>query len=409
MSKSGRLAALFLLTILLSVNVYAQAPIVSGKITSTSGGNISRVSISVKGTTMGTSTDDNGNFSISIPTTVSFPITLIVSGVNIANQEIIVKSATASLVIDVQATTTVADEIVVSATRTQTKALESPVSIERVNLNALRNAPSAGYYDIISNLKGVDFVTSSLTFKTITTRGFSGSGNTRFTQIVDGMDNQAPGLNFSVGSIVGLSELDVESMEMLPGASSALYGPGGMNGTLLINGKNPFKYQGLSVQVKEGVMHTDGKYRPASPYHNWSIRWAEKLSDKWAFKITTELIHAKDWLADDQRNFIRPTATNGLLTGVFAPGTRETDPNYNGSNTYGDETSAPDIRPILSAIGTAAPFLQPYVNQILAEGPIPVSRTGFREADVVDPNTINYKIGGSLNYKISSKTEVIFA
>lgn len=409
MSKTVRMAALFLLTFLISITVNAQNSVVSGKITSTSGGNTGRVSISIKGSTSGTTSDDNGNFSLSVPSNVNFPITLVVSGINIATQEISVKSATSSLVIDVMATTTVADEIVVSATRTQTKALESPVSIERVNLNAIRNAPSANYYDIVSNLKGVDFVTSSLTFKTVTTRGFSGSGNTRFTQIVDGMDNQAPGLNFSVGSIVGLSELDVESMEMLPGASSALYGPGGMNGTLLINSKSPFKYQGLSVQIKEGIMHTDGKYRPASPFHNWSLRWAQKISDKFAFKITTDLIHAKDWLADDQRNYIRPTASNGLSIGQFGLGTRETDPNYNGANTYGDETSAPDIRPILAAVGAAAPFLQPYVNQILAEGPIPVSRTGFREADVVDPNTINYKIGGSLNYKVSSKTEIIFA
>ena len=47
-------------------------------------------------------------------------------------------------------------------------------------------------------------VTSSLTFTTPTTRGFSGSGNLRFNQMVDGMDNQAPGLNFSVGSVIGL-------------------------------------------------------------------------------------------------------------------------------------------------------------------------------------------------------------
>ena len=54
---------------------------------------------------------------------------------------------------------------------------------------------------------------------------------------VDGMDNQAPGLNFSVGAIIGLSELDVDNLELLSGASSALYGPGGMNGTLLMTSK----------------------------------------------------------------------------------------------------------------------------------------------------------------------------
>ena len=69
-----------------------------------------------------------------------------------------------------------------------------------------------------------------------------GSGNTRFNQLIDGMDNQAPGLNFSVGGVLGPPQLDVDNMELLPGASSALFGPGGMNGTLLITSKNPFKY-----------------------------------------------------------------------------------------------------------------------------------------------------------------------
>ena len=128
---------------------------------------------------------------------------------------------------------------------------------------------------MVTSLKGVDVTTSSLTFKTPTTRGFNGSGNTRFNQLVDGMDNQAPGLNFSVASIIGLSELDVDNIELLSGASSALYGAGGMNGTLLINSKNPFKYQGLSVLVKEGIMHVGANsQRAASPYHNWTMRWA---------------------------------------------------------------------------------------------------------------------------------------
>ena len=87
----------------------------------------------------------------------------------------------------------------------------------------------------------MDMHTASLTFKTVTTRGFVSSGNTRMNQLIDGMDNQAPGLNFSVGNIVGLTELDVDNVELLAGASSALYGSGGMNGTLLINSKNPFK------------------------------------------------------------------------------------------------------------------------------------------------------------------------
>jgi len=405
MKKLGRLAASLLLT-LVSTIVFAQNPVISGKVKATTGDNINRISVSIKGTKIGTTTDDNGNYSLSVPSSVKFPVTLVFTGVGIVSSELVVSSASDNNNINVNLSTTMADEIVVSATRTQTKALESPVTIERVGLNTIRTAPSANYYDIVGNMKGVDLVTSSLTFKTVTTRGFNGSGNLRFNQIVDGMDNQAPGLNFSVGSVIGLTELDVESMELLPGASSALYGPGGMNGTLLINSKNPFKYQGFSFQVKEGIMHTDGKYRQPSLYNNWSMRWGQKVSEKFAFKLTAEFVHAKDWLADDQRNYIRPTAANGLTVGKIADGTRSTDPNFNGANAYGDETTA-DIRPFLLGIGQQAPFLQPFINGLVSNGAINVSRTGYREGDVIDPNTVNFKLGGSLNYKITPGIELI--
>ncbi len=410
MKRVGSVLASLIL-VLVSTVVLAQTSSISGKIRNTSGVSLGRLSVQIKGTTVGTTTDDSGNFTLALPSSTKYPFTLVVSGVGAVTQEIVVKSASDVIDIEVLSASNLSDEIVVSATRTQTRALESPVTIERVGLNTIRNAPAASYYDIIGNVKGVDLVTSSLTFKTVTTRGFAGSGNTRFNQLVDGMDNQAPGLNFSVGSVVGLTELDVESMELLPGASSALYGPGGMNGTLLINSKNPFKYEGLSMQVKTGMMHTDNRYRTTSPYYNLGLRYAHKVNERLAFKIAGEFIQAQDWVADDQRNYIRPTAANGLTIGEYGPGTRESDPNYNGANSYGDETSiGSDINTfILSQIAAAVPPISGFIGGLIAEGVPAVSRTGYREANVVDPNTINFKVTGSLNYKITKNVEMVLA
>src|SRR5258708_14232389 len=108
------------------------------------------------------------------------------------------------------------------------------------------------------------------------------------------MDNQAPGLNFSVGNVIALTELDVDNMELLEGASAALYGPGGMNGTLVISSKDPFKYQGISAQVREGVMNVNSPVRSASPYTDISLRWGQKIGDRFAFKISGQYIEAKD-------------------------------------------------------------------------------------------------------------------
>jgi outer membrane receptor protein involved in Fe transport len=399
MKKLAGHAALLLL--MLPTMVFAQNVILTGNIkNSTTSEKVSAVSVALKGTTYGTFTDDNGSFKLSIPTSVKFPATLVISSVGYDPKEVTVNGPGDVAQVLLAPSISMSEEVVVAATRLPTRVLESPVSIERIGPTALRNAPAANYYDMVTNLKGVDMIASSLTFKTPTTRGFGGSGNARFNQIVDGMDNQAPGLNFSVGSIIGLSELDVESMELLPGASSALYGPGGMNGTLIVNSKSPFKYQGFSFQMKNGIMHTDSKYRPAAPYYNWGVRYAKKVSDHFAFKINAEIIQAKDWVAADKRNYKRLGPD-----GQIVPGTRSTDPNYDGVNTYGDETTA-DLNQFLTGIGGQAPFLAPYISTLTTKAN-PVSRTGYDETQVVDPNATNFKLGGSLNYRFNGGVEAI--
>ena len=402
MKRLARFAALFFLMLPAIVN--AQNVTITGNVKSATGSEtLSSVSVTLKGGTSGTFTDNKGNFTLSVPASTKFPVTLLFSSIGYGISEVSVAAAGVMPTVSLIPSSTLGEEVVVSATRTPTKILESPVSIERINSTAIRNAPAADYFDMASNLKGVDVVASSLTFKTVTTRGFAGSGNTRFTQIVDGMDNQAPGLNFAVGSFVGLSELDVESMELLQGASSALYGPGGMNGTLLINSKDPFKHQGLSFQIKNGMMHTDGKYRDPSGYYNWDIRYAKKVSERFAYKITAGLIQAKDWLAADNRNVTR----SGPFLGSVVPGTRATDPNYDGMNYYGDETTI-DLNLVLNGIAGQAPFLAPYIST-LTGSPNPVSRTGYSEREVTNPNTTNFKVGASFNYKITNSVEAILS
>ena len=44
--------------------------------------------------------------------------------------------------------------------------------------------------------------------------------------------------------------------------------------------KNPFKYQGLSIIEKFGVMHVGDKQQDLSPYRNVSMRLAKKINEK---------------------------------------------------------------------------------------------------------------------------------
>lgn len=403
MRKSYRFLAATLAAAFFTIAAAAQNVTISGNVkNNATKESVGAVSVVVKGTSLGTFTDDKGNFKIT--TSAKLPLVLVISSIGFDNLEVTVNNATEDVQAFLAPSSQLGQEVVISATRVPQRIMESPVSVERINAAAIRNAPAASFYDVVLGLKGVDVTTSSLTFKTPTTRGFNSSGNARFNQLVDGMDNLAPGLNFSVGAIIGLSELDVDNIELLSGASSALYGPGGMNGTLLMTSKNPFKYQGLSFLVKTGIMNVNSEQRSPSPYQNWNLRWANKVSEKFAFKINAELINAKDWLGVDNRNYSRVGTT-----GTVIPGDRKTDPNYDGVNVYGDETTV-DIRAFFASIAGSLPGAANFIaaNNLLSK-PQNVSRTGYTEKELINPNTINFKLAGSLHYKLSPNTEAILA
>ena len=377
---------------------------ITGKITDNIDGNPLRgVSIQIKKTNFTTTTDTTGSFRLTV---TEIPSTLVCSHAGYENKETIINN-TNEISITLVPDNVLLNAVVLASKGIPTKRIDAAFSVEFIGQKQIRQLPTTSVYDATAFVKGIDLTTSSLTFKTPSTRGFNGSGSTRINQIVNGMDNQAPGLNFFVGNFNGPADLDIESIELLPGASSALYGPGGMNGTIIINSKNPFKYEGLSLDLKQGIMHVDKSQRPnASAYNNFSLRWAKAFNDKFAFKVGAQFIRAQDWLANDSTNYNR-SGTSGKLI----PGNRKTDPNYDGVNVYGDETSV-DVRQFIGAIAQSYPSGSPQQNAILQlyssmQNPTPVSRTGYAEKDLIDPETKNIKLSGALHYRLTKNIEAM--
>ena len=273
------------------------------------------------------------------------------------------------------------DEVVISASRTPERIFESPVTVERFGLKEIKNTASADFYGGLENLKGVDINTNSLTFKSVNTRGFATFANNRFMQLVDGMDNSTPALNFPIGNLVGMTETDVLSVELLPGASSALYGANAFNGILFMRSKNPFDHAGISASVKRGITSQEAAGNNA--YTDVSFRAAYKFNDKFAAKINFGFLKGTDWAANNETD----RNSNG--------GTRESNINYNGVNIYGDlvSTNIKGVAVTLEGLGilpSGANALVPSVN---------VSRTGYAEEDLTNYNAESIKSDWGLYYR----------
>ncbi|HPN71713.1 MAG TPA: carboxypeptidase-like regulatory domain-containing protein, partial [Saprospiraceae bacterium] len=356
------------------VNVAFSQNRVSGNIKDgESGETLIGVNIIIKNTIKGTISDLDGNYEMNVGE--ALPYTLIFSMVGFETKEVEVNEANAVIDLALETKSILANEVVISASRVEERIMQSPVSIEKLDLVSIKNSTSADFYDEVLKLKGVTNNMASLTFNTINTRGFGGGGNTRFVQLQDGMDNAAPLLNFPTGNVVGISELDIRSVELVPGAASALYGPNAFNGILIMQSKDPFQYQGLSATFKTGLIEGSNY---TNPLNSGAIRYAKAFNDKIAFKINFSGLWASDWRAQnytDDRNFIAASVLNPNLEPT-RPGTAL----FDGLNTYGDESFIP-----------------------VAGG---LRRTGWKEQDLLESNDAkSFKYDGAIHYRITDKVE----
>ncbi len=368
-----------------STLVWAQSNQISGTVKSADGEPLVGVNILVTGTVVGTVSDIDGNFSFTVRE--SFPLTIRVSMVGYASQNVEVTADNATnLTITLAEQSIMGQEVVISASRVEESILESPVTVEKMGILAIKNTPAANFYDGIEDLKGVQMNTSSMMFKSVNTRGFATMANVRFVQLIDGMDNAAPGLNFPMGNIVGIGELDVEGVELVPGAASALYGPNAFNGILLMTSKSPFEYQGLTVMAKGGM--TNQQAAGTNPFYDLNIRYAKAFNNKFAFKVNFSYLQAEDWWATDYSQHAEED-----------PGQYNT--NYNGVNIYGDAIATTlDFDAIAASVGIVAP---PGTF-----GREKIARTGYKEVDLIDYNTKSMKASVSLNYRLTDKMELSY-
>jgi outer membrane receptor protein involved in Fe transport len=331
---------------------------------------------------VGTNTDFDGNFVLKVADTP--PFTLEISMLGFKTESVEITKNNQKVAVNLTENETSLDEIVVSASRTPERIMESPVTVERMDSRAIKNTSAPSFYDGLENLKGVDVNTNSLTFKSVNTRGFATFANTRFMQLVDGMDNSSPALNFALGNLLGMSELDVKTVELLPGASSALYGANAFNGIMFMTSKSAFDDQGISISLKGGI--TSQEAGGDNGYKDFNIRMAHAFSDKFAAKATLSYLDGTEWYATDYRN---------TANGEYTSGDRNSDRNYDGLNIYGDEVST-NIRGVaqtlegLGLIPGGASALIPSEN---------ISRTGYDERDLMTYEAKSVKFGTSLNYR----------
>lgn len=321
--------------------------------------------IIIKGTSVGTVTDFDGAFELKVP---ALPTTLTISYLGYLTKDVEVNSASGNLNIKLESEAITLMETQIKGQRVSDKQKASPLTVESLDVLGIKQAASDNFYDGLGTLKGVDLTAASLGFKVINTRGFNSTSPVRSLQIIDGVDNQAPGLNFSLGNFLGSSELDVLKVDLVQGASSSFYGPNAFNGVISMETKNPFYQKGLSVSAKYGERNL----------FETALRYAGTTKNKaglesFGYKVNFSYLRADDWVADNYE------AVTGTVSAATNPG------GYDAINIYGDEYQTGND------LTSSPPWLFPGIGVW--------HRTGYKEIDLVDYNTRNIKANAALHFR----------
>ena len=403
-----------MMLVLVSTFIFAQTS-VTGLVVDSNNTPIPGANI-VFDTTTGSVSDFNGEFSIDVD--VKPPFTLTVSSIGFETMTLTVSDSDASVTVTLSDSENLLDEVVLSASKTAQSLFESPVTIERFDYTDIAASTGSDFYQSLEQLKGVQVITTGIINQTVNARGFSTAWNEGFVQVVDGMNNEAPGLNFSAGNLAGVSELDLYNIEFLPGASSALYGPNAYKGILIMNTKNPFDFQGFSAYVTQGITSHD--VAGDNHYYDFGMRLAHAFNDKFAVKATLGYVKGKDWVAADysDRNSEVP----------FIPGRLgEVDPSlfptYDGYNVYGEQQTNWNMTGIFTNLvlpGLGAQFGLPaaqtsYYASLFNTfapnyfGQQEIMTTGYNEM-ALDPKgeASNFKFNIAAHYRFNGNSELSY-
>ena len=368
--------------------------------------------------TTGAVADFNGEFSIDVDANPPFSLTI--SSIGFETTSITVTDSGASVSVTLSDSENLLDEVVLSASRSAQSLFESPVTIERFDYTDIAASTGADFYQSLEALKGIQVISTGIINQTLNARGFSSAWNEGFVQLVDGMNNEAPGLNFSAGNLAGVNELDLFNIEFLPGASSALYGPNAYKGILTINTKNPFDFQGFSAYLTQGVTSQD--VAGDNHYYDFGMRFAHAFSDKFAVKATLGYVKGKDWQAANYNDW--NTVENAFIPGTLEIADQSLFPDYDGINVYGEQSfgNVPmtdvflgSVLPGLAAQAGLSPGNVAFIGNIFSLfapnyfGSQVIHTSGYSEA-AVDPtgDASNFKFNIAGHYRFNGNSELIF-
>ena len=333
--KNNKLTTALTVLGLFCVNLLLAQTSISGTVTDAETNEpIPGVNILIKGTSEGTNTDFDGNFALS--SDQAAPFTIVISSIGFSSQSVEVTSADQVINVALQPGENL-DEIIVSASRRAQKIQDAPASVSIVSAKDIENsAVAVDPVRHLVNIPGVQIQQQSANTLNIEMRAGSGVFGSATFPILDYRFLSTPAASTFFTQHSGLSNIDIEKIEVVRGAASALYGPNVVSGVVHFMSKSAIDHPGTTVELLGGEMNTMGAaIRHA--YASENEKFGYKINAKWSKGNDFELDPEEDAenIAGFAREIYQPAITNGVVdatqAGTLLLSESDLDDNFDGN------------------------------------------------------------------------------
>ena len=280
MEKLSVFRFILIMSLVFNVNFLLAQNSISGTIVDAEEGvAIYGASVFILGTTNGSATDFDGNFTIT--TYRDLPIKIEVSSLGYTSQIIDVTSADQNLSIQLELGSDFLDEVIISASRRPEKIVDAPASVSVISARKIANSSEA--IDPIRHLMNVPGVTvANYTANSMNIEMRSGNGllGTAVLPLLDYRIISTPAARSNFSYQYGLTNLDLERIEVIRGTNSALYGPGVEGGVVHFITKKAIDHPGTSAELYTGELRSRG-LAVRHAYANESKTFGYKINVKY--------------------------------------------------------------------------------------------------------------------------------
>jgi outer membrane receptor for ferrienterochelin and colicins len=183
----------------------------------------------------------------------------------------------------------VINPVIVSASRSEQKALEAPASVSVIDTRAIEERTALTAVDHVFAVPGLDVATTGITQHEVVARGFNNVASGALLVMTDSRFAHVPSLRINVFNFIPLTDEDVERVEVVRGPGSALYGPNSATGVFHLMTRSPFEFPGLSATLAGGERLV----------FRGGLRWAVPLSRKLAFKVSAQYLRGREFSYTD--------------------------------------------------------------------------------------------------------------